>query len=312
MPPKVSVCIATYQQRELLREAVESVLAQDYPCFEIVVGDDGSTDGTHEMLHEYEQRHPGLFKLALSPCNTGITENCNRVLALATGEYLAWLGGDDLWLPGKLRQQVEWMTQHPEAAICYTGTEIFESDTGRRVRLQHGRDNPFREGGVELLLDSVVAFCGSSVMGRRSALPEGGFDPRLNVVSDWMLWVQMARRGRVGYVEEILTRYRIHRGNVSRRADVLLREQMLAANLVEQEWPEYGPALARLRTELLWMHGLAAVKAGDLHRAEDLLRRSFAPGVRGARHFGLPVRLAVYVALRLRALRLLHLAIQLR
>src|SRR3954466_12075374 len=76
--PRVSVLMLTYQHAKYVRESVESVLAQNYPNLQIVIGDDASTDGTQDILREYAARHPGLFKLLLAETNQGITKNANQ------------------------------------------------------------------------------------------------------------------------------------------------------------------------------------------------------------------------------------------
>ncbi len=91
--PLVSVAVVTYNQKDFLRECVESVLAQDYSNFEIVVADDGSKDGTQEMLLDYESRIKGKFVLRLSPSNRGITSNQNLALSACSGKYISCMAG---------------------------------------------------------------------------------------------------------------------------------------------------------------------------------------------------------------------------
>jgi glycosyltransferase involved in cell wall biosynthesis len=276
MLPKVSVHLASYQQRDLLVEALESALAQDYPNLEIVVGDDGSTDGTHEMLREYQARHPDKIRLVLSTENRGTTANWNQILPRCTGELVAWLDGDDVWLPGKISRQVAWFAEHPEAVLCYTNAEIFEHGTGRVQRLQHEpRRNPFREGGAEELMRSATFFVTSTVMVRRSAVPRAGCDVRLLFMSDWLFWVEVARNGRIGYVPEVLTRYRIHPNNITRRGDVMMRDQVQAIDIVRAQFPELAPHTRGVRAECLWYHGLRYLAQKDHEGARRLLRESF-------------------------------------
>ena len=115
--PLVSISIITYNQKDFLRECIESALAQDYPHLEIVVADDGSKDGTHEMLHDYQARYPDKFVLRLAERNQGITANSNAAHFACTGKYIAWMGGDDLLLPGKIRRQVEFMVALPVCTL---------------------------------------------------------------------------------------------------------------------------------------------------------------------------------------------------
>ena len=276
MLPKVSVHLPSYRQREFLREAIESVLAQHYPRLEIVVGDDGSTDGTHEMLREYAARHAGLFKLALSTENRGTTANWNQILPLCTGEYVAWLDGDDLWLPGKLHKQVEWLEAHPEAVICYTNAAIFDSASGVVRRLQHEpRRNPFRTGGAEQLMLASSFFATSTVMARRSALPPHGADPRLPQISDWLFWVEVARNGTIGYVPEVLAKYRLHANNITKRGDAILADQLRSLEIVEERYPEYAELLRHARADTLWYHGLRYLALEQYAAADSSFRESF-------------------------------------
>ncbi len=99
--PLVSVAVITYNQKEFLRECIESILAQDYPNLEIVIADDASSDGTQDMLRDYDVQFPDKFVLKLAGRNQGITANSNEAHFACTGKYIAWMGGDDLMLPGK-------------------------------------------------------------------------------------------------------------------------------------------------------------------------------------------------------------------
>jgi glycosyltransferase involved in cell wall biosynthesis len=175
--PKISVAIITYNQRVYLQQAIESALAQNYPNLEIVVADDGSTDGTQDLLHSYSQSHPGKFKLELAGINCGITANCNRAIFACTGKYIAWLGGDDLMLPGRLQQQIEYMESHPECAACFHDLDVFESSTGKSI----GRFSDtypvdkFHANALQTILRYGMGG-GPSAMVRASMYPVAGFD----------------------------------------------------------------------------------------------------------------------------------------
>jgi glycosyltransferase involved in cell wall biosynthesis len=97
--PLVSLAIITYNQKDYLRECIESVLSQDYENIEIVIADDCSTDGTQDMLREYDKKYPNKFVLKLSERNQGITANSNLALFACCGKYIAMTGGDDIFLP---------------------------------------------------------------------------------------------------------------------------------------------------------------------------------------------------------------------
>ena len=131
--PVVSVAIITYNQKEYLKECIESVLEQDYKNIEIVIADDCSTDGTQDMLKEYDKQYPNKFVLKLSEKNQGITPNSNLAHFACSGDYIAWMGGDDLMLPGKIKKQVEYMESNPNCTICYHNLDVFQSETNETL-----------------------------------------------------------------------------------------------------------------------------------------------------------------------------------
>jgi len=111
--PKVSVLIVTYNQKDYIRETLDCVLNQDYPNIEIVVADDASTDGTSDIILTYAALYPDRVIPLLADKNGGITVNCNRAFFKCTGEFIAILGGDDLFYAGKIKEQVSCMMTTP-------------------------------------------------------------------------------------------------------------------------------------------------------------------------------------------------------
>lgn len=246
-PTKVSVAIITYNQRHFLEECLESVLAQDYSELEIVVADDGSTDGSHALLEQYAERHPGRFVLRLSGENRGITATANAAHFACTGDYIAWLGGDDVMLPGKIRRQVELMDQEPNVALCYHDLDAFLSETGERLYLFSEKHRP-RQGGVEVAIRHSTFNGGSATMVRRSATPAGGHDPRIQHASDWLYWVEtLAAGGRIAYIDEVLARYRRHSRSVTSQSSQfvrsLLEDHLLSCAILLKTMPAYAPEI---------------------------------------------------------------------
>ena len=216
--PLVSVAVVTYNQKDFLIACIESILAQDYPRFEIVIADDGSTDGTQQVLAEYAQRYPGVFTLALSPHNQGITHNSNAALRQCRGDYIAWMGGDDLMLPEKLSKQVAFMQARPECAICYHDLDVFESSTNQTLYL-FSQSAPPKEGGAEVLITNQCFNGACSCMVRASCSPKNGFNVLIPFASDWLYWIETVHGGStINYLDAVLGRYRRHAGNVTGRS----------------------------------------------------------------------------------------------
>lgn len=240
--PLVSIAIITYNQKDYLRECIESCLAQDYPNFEIVIADDGSTDGTQDMLEEYFKQYPGIFVLKLSETNEGITANSNIAHFACKGKYIAWMGGDDLMLPGKVSKQVKYMEANRGCTICYHNLEVFDSETGKILR--YFNENLKINGGIREAIRYGTFNGACSNMVRADRAPIHGFDKSLPVASDWLYWVEtLAGGGSIEYIDEVLGKYRRHSSNVTNYTKGLSRAQLdtiVACHLINFKYPEFS------------------------------------------------------------------------
>ena len=242
MSPLVSVAVVTYNQRPFLEECLNSILAQDYPEIEIVVADDGSTDGTAELLRRYESDHPGKFVVRLNPENRGVTANHNVALGACTGKYIAWIGGDDLMLPGKIAAQVAHMEANPDCNICYHDVELFESESGRTIQLWSEFDRQ-RSGTFATLVRYGHFNTGMSSMVRASASP-ASLDESIPVASDWLYYVScLADGGTIEPVPGIYARQRRYSANVTASPDrsqpaKLFLEHLQSCAIIMGRWPK--------------------------------------------------------------------------
>ena len=184
--PLVSVIIPTYNRGWAIKEAVDSVLAQDYEDFELLVVDDGSTDNTPEVLDAYG----GALKI-LRQENKGVSAARNRGIENASGRFVAFLDSDDLWLPQKLSRQVEFFNRIPDALICQT-EEIWIRN-GVRVNPKKRHKKP-----SGMIFEPSLALClvsPSAVMIRRSLFEiVGSFDETLPACEDYDLWLRISCR----------------------------------------------------------------------------------------------------------------------
>lgn len=255
--PKVSVFIMTYNQKRFVQEAIESVLAQHYPNMEIVIGDDGSTDGAQEVLLQYQNQHPNLFKLILSPRNEGITANCNKILRECTGEYIAWLGGDDIWMPGKLSKQVSLMENNRHASLCVSKVEWFDSNTNKAMFIYPRGD--FNVDNLNIIETAYYIGCnGSSYMFRRNAIPQYGFEPSISMISDWLFVIETLRNGSAVFINEALARYRRHGESMSNFPDLVFKEHMQTLFLLEKQYGDMKEEVAQFMKKytLLYAHAV--------------------------------------------------------
>jgi glycosyltransferase involved in cell wall biosynthesis len=192
-PPQLSVVVPTYNRAWCLAEALDSVLAQDVAGVELIVVDDGSTDGTPQLLAGYG----GAIRI-LRQENRGVSAARNAGIAAARGGLVAFLDSDDVWLPGKLWAQVDFFAAHPEALICQT-EELWVKD-GRRVnpgRRHRKRGGMIFEPSLELCLVSP-----SAVMMRRELFERvGRFDEALPACEDYDLWLRVSLRHPIHLIE---------------------------------------------------------------------------------------------------------------
>jgi glycosyltransferase involved in cell wall biosynthesis len=126
----ISVCIVTYNQQDYIRDAVMSVLAQVNPAefdLQILVGDDGSTDSTPEILQELLLRYPDCMTVVTHRPNVGAAGNYQALMRRAQGDFIAHLDGDDFWLPGKLSAQLAFLNHHQKCSAVYTGAIVVDA-----------------------------------------------------------------------------------------------------------------------------------------------------------------------------------------
>jgi glycosyltransferase involved in cell wall biosynthesis len=251
----VSILMAVYNEERFLGEAVESALAQEYPDFEIVISDDGSTDSTRGVAEGFARSHPDRVRVVHGDANEGKPAALNRALEVHTGELICWLDGDDVMLPGKLERQVALLERHPEAVGTVHDAEMFESETGRVIgRFSEVAGQPLRSGGVELWFDPTHRMLPSATMFRSAARPPHGFDGRISFANDWLFDIELFTRGRCVVLDEVLVRYRRHAGSFTDRAQsggLDFEEGLMVMSIVEARYPQHVAGVKTCRTALL-------------------------------------------------------------
>jgi len=191
--PSVSVIIPTYNRGWTLRAAVDSVLAQTYRDFELIVVDDGSTDDTVEILPSY-----GPDIQVLRQANAGVSAARNTGVRSAKGAFIAFLDSDDRWFPDKLGVQVDFFASHPEAVICQTEETWIRK--GKRVNPKKVHQKP--SGHIFKASLALCLVSPSAVMLRKALFDEiGGFDETLPACEDYDLWLRVSARYPVHLVQ---------------------------------------------------------------------------------------------------------------
>ena len=250
--PLVTIALAAYNQEKLIGEALDSILAQDYDNFHILVADDASTDRTADVARDYARRHPGKITVIVQPKNVGVTLNALSMRPLYAGKYVCFFAGDDLFLPHKLSKQVAALEADPEAVLCYHDLEVFDSATGRTL-YRYNEPGPGLKpiAGAHIVPELLTRRCfigGASVMVRWDLLRDVTHRPEIKRVCDWVYFIEAAHRGKVIYIDEPLVRYRRHMSNLTSITDI--SDEELAYDIIDRDYPMYHPSVELGRTRL--------------------------------------------------------------
>lgn len=241
----VSVSVVAYNQEDIISDAIKGVVGQrcSFP-FELVIVDDNSTDGTFDVIKEWQQRYPHIIKAYRNPKNLGLQRNYFEAFSHCTGKYLALCDGDDYWCDAsKLRRQIEYMEAHPECAITfhrvvnlyeYNGTMSFSNGSQRR-------DTTVTD------LSHANYITNLSVIYRREcvdfeALPE--WFKTENPLPDYALHLLFATHGTIHYFRRPMGVYRIRK--TSTWSEARRNEQLQMALTVRQKFMEYFKADPRI------------------------------------------------------------------
>ncbi|MDB4948283.1 MAG: glycosyl transferase [Gemmatimonadetes bacterium] len=214
--PLVSVIIPAYNRLPLLRRTLASVQEQTYPSWEVVVVDDGSTDGTADAVESLRDPRVSVVRL---PRTGHLGRVRNAGIRATTGAYVAPLDSDDVWLPGKLRAQVDAL-RAPGARWAYTSYELVDED-GRRLPFLAGSGDTRGGWIVRDLLTMRIGVANSSLLVERALLREVGAyseDAALPLRGDLELCLRLAYHARAAAVPRVMVRVLEHRGRTTHRA----------------------------------------------------------------------------------------------
>ncbi len=231
--PLVSVKMITYNHAPFIARAIEGVLQQktNFP-FEVVIGEDCSTDGTREIVFEYQKKYPEIIRVVTSDKNVGMKKNSLRVFRACRGKYIAFCEGDDYWHhPLKLQKQTNYLENHPECGLVHSSYDVYLIELKKLIKdyIKYKKwqvpENPCISDFVEKREMSHVILT-LTVMIRRHLYEQIiESDPYLHqddffLMGDTQLWAEVTTRARTHYIPESLATYSITDESASRSKDI--------------------------------------------------------------------------------------------
>jgi glycosyltransferase involved in cell wall biosynthesis len=254
--PKVSVATIAYNHVGLIRQSVESSLNQkvDFP-FEIVIGEDCSTDGTREVVQQLADEHPGVIRPLLGESNIGMQRNFSRTLEACQGEYIAVLDSDDYWTSNeKLAKQVKFMDENPDHVLSFHRIHIVKEQSPEKN--VHTPVEKAVSDVEDLVFNNYLSSC--STMYRRDRIPPIPAWFAEVYPYDWALaTLMLIPGGTIGFIDEEMAVYRVHSSNMFSRLDERTK--------LEKEIGYYDKII-----DLLPERAVARAKFGKADRLYDL------------------------------------------
>jgi glycosyltransferase involved in cell wall biosynthesis len=299
---KVSVCMITYNQEKYIEQAIESVMMQETDFdYELVIGEDCSTDRTREIGIAYQNKYPDKIHLLLHDKNLGMMQNFVQTYRACSGQYIALLDGDDYWtLATKLQLQASFLDVNLHHAMCFTRASVFSEIEGHVL---YYLPTPQYQGPIlsieDLLRFNSIATC--SVMLRGGLLPEFPEGFLSLKMGDWPLYIMLAQYGKIGYIDQVAATYRIHQGgewSVLDHARNLEGQLELYTCINANLNFKYDHLIRIQRSGAFYALALVYAGKGDLPRAKACARQCITE-----RPFAQPVEKLAKLFLRLYAPR---------
>ncbi|MBD2344456.1 glycosyltransferase [Anabaena subtropica] len=225
--PMISVIIPAYNCEKTIKETIDSVLRQSFTNFELIVINDGSQDGTLDIVSQIQDSRIKIFSFE----NAGGNVSRNRGLNLAVGKFISFLDADDIWMPNKLESQLEALHENPDFHVAYSWTDYIDEDgkfliSGRRVTLN---------GDVyqKLFINNFLENGSNPLIRKEALIALGGFDESLKAAQDWDMWLRLADKYSFVAVPFVQILYRVSSNSLSSN---LVRQEKACMQVLEKAY----------------------------------------------------------------------------
>jgi glycosyltransferase involved in cell wall biosynthesis len=275
---KVSVAIITYNHENFIAQAIESILMQvvDFD-YEIIIGEDCSSDKTGNIVVNYRNRFPDRIKVLLKEKNVGMMENFIQTIKACRGQYVALCEGDDYWTsPHKLQRQVDFLERHSDYAICFHNAIKICEDGSREAKTYCSVTQKITPTFEDLLIKNFIPTC--SVMFRRglfNEFPDWCYNLRM---ADWPLHIFNAQHGKIRYLNEVMGVYRVHSGGLWSSASETqnYKDTIVLLDYVNAYLGfKYEKQIKASKAKAYYKLAAAYANSADIVNAELYLKKSF-------------------------------------
>jgi alpha-1,3-rhamnosyltransferase len=245
--PLVSIIISSYNHAAYIESCINSVLAQTYPNIELLVVDDGSSDGSVDILRRLQAQHGFDFRVQ---ANQGLARTLNDLIARARGNLIAPLGSDDEILPERIAKQVTHLQGKPEVGLCASNMQFIDGN-GAVVEKRFRQRELRRLNFENMFLGDIAGPPAPTLLFRREALEQvGGFDPSIRL-EDLLVELKITHAGWfIDVLPDVLARYRVHESNTYKNRRFMV-ENVLKTYAQFAEHPAYDEVCARFRNSML-------------------------------------------------------------
>lgn len=245
----VSVVIITYNQENYIRETLMSIINQDIDfSMEIIIGDDCSKDHTRDIINSIDQKYPGYIKKIFNKKNLGVIKNYFNAVRMAQGRYIMVCGGDDYWLPGKMKTQYDFMESHQDIGMCYGKVKVFDDHLSKMRK--HIIGSP-REKREELIFSNGVPACTSCF--KRCLIEEyiNDINPEARdwLMEDYPFWIWLSSHTKLAFIDQELAVYRYIKNSLSHQASLDKLERFENSIYEIQSFYSYQEEKEKLRKQ---------------------------------------------------------------
>ena len=226
MSGKVSIIMPTYNSSQFICKAIDSVLAQSYADWELIIVDDCSTDNTYQILKDYSERDNRII-ISQTEHNMGAAGARNKALSISSGRYIAFLDSDDLWFNNKLEKQIKFMDENNYAFTCTAYNKIDEQDNDLNFIVPS--INVDYNGMLKRCPGNSTVIYDSQVLGLQQI-------PLIKRRNDYVLWLQIIKTSKMLYgLDEVLSSHRVRNDSISSNKVKLVKYQWIVYRRIEKQ-----------------------------------------------------------------------------